>query len=247
MPELDPLPNAPISEAMLDIRLGGGVAPSIDDLSRFVERVKAEYPHSKKVGVVHAELRADLGAADAPQLTHSASSEVMGFHCLSEDRKRIAQPRINGFVFSRLRPYDRWVTFKAEARRLFELYCEEFGTRTIERVAIRTINRLDIPGERVDFKEWIRTGPEVSPVLPQGLSGFFMPYDDVKASCIINQMLVPPEVPGTVAVILDIDLFRTASIPQESDAFWALLDQLRDKKDEIFLGCITDRMRETFH
>lgn len=250
MGEKEPFLNAPISEAVLDIRLGGTIAPSFDDLSRFVERVKADYPDSKKVGVIHAELRADLGAAEAPQLTHSASSAPIGYHCISEDRKQIAQPRVNGFVFSRLRPYDRWLTFKAEARRLFDLYCAEFGTRTIDRVAIRTINRLDIPGAQIDFKDWIRTCPEISPALPQGLTGFFMqvhqPYSDVKSLCIINETLVPPEVPGTVAVILDIDLSRVAEIPQESDAFWSLLDEMRQKKNEIFLGCITDRMKETF-
>jgi uncharacterized protein (TIGR04255 family) len=72
------------------------------------------------------------------------------------------------------------------------------------------------------------------------------PYDDVKAQCIINETLVPPEVPNTVAVVLDIDLFREVDIPQEPEGLWSLFDELRHKKDEIFLGCITDRMREAF-
>ena len=250
MTEQEPFPNAPISEAVLDIRLDAERAPAFDELGRFVQAVKADYPHAKRVGEIRAELRADLGAAETPQFTQTASAEPFGYQCVSEDRKQIVQPRVNGFVFSRLRPYDRWSTFKAEARRLFELYTAQFGTRAVRRVAIRTINRLDIPGPQVDFKEWIRTGPEVSPVLPQGLAGFFMqlhqPYDDAKAQCIINETLVPSEVPDTIAVILDIDLFRVDGIPQEPDQFWTLLDQLRDKKDEIFLGCITEKMRETF-
>jgi uncharacterized protein (TIGR04255 family) len=250
MAELEPFPNAPISEAVLDIRLDAERAPAFAELDRFVQAVKADYPHAKKVGEIRAELRADLGAAEAPQFTQTASAEPFGYQCVSEDRKQIVQPRVSGFVFSRLRPYDRWLTFKGEARRLFDLYRAEFGTRTIERVAIRTINRLDIPGAQIDFKDWIRTCPEISPALPQGLTGFFMqvhqPYSDVKSLCIINETLVPPEVPGTVAVILDIDLSRVAEIPQESDAFWSLLDEMRQRKNEIFLGCITDRMKETF-
>jgi uncharacterized protein (TIGR04255 family) len=250
MVDLEPFPNAPISEALLDIRLDGERAPTFADLSRFVEAVKGEYPNSKKMGEIRAELRADLVAAEVPQFSHTSSAEPIGYQCFSEDRKQVAQPLVNGFVFSRLRPYDRWETFKTEARRLFDVYTAEFGKRDIRRVAVRTINRLDIPGSQVDFKEWVRTGPEVSPVLPQGLVGFFMqlqqPYDDVKAHCIINETLAQPEVPGTVAVILDIDLFRVDEIPQGPDEFWALLDQMREKKDEIFLGCITEKMRETF-
>jgi len=250
MAELKPFSNAPISEAVLDIRLDAERAPAFAELDRFVQAVKADYPHAKKVGEIRAELRADLGAAETPQFTQTASAEPFGYQCVSEDRKQIVQPRVSGFVFSRLRPYDRWSTFSAEARRLFEMYTTEFGVRTVRRVAVRTINRLDIPGPRVDFKEWIRTGPEVSPALPQGLASFFMqlhqPYDVVKAHCIINETLVPPEVPDTVAVVLDIDLFRVDEIPVEPDQLWSLFDELRDKKDEIFLGCITDKMRETF-
>jgi uncharacterized protein (TIGR04255 family) len=250
MAQLEPFSNAPISEAVLDIRLSAEGAPAFGDLDRFVQAVEKDYPQAQKVGEIRAELRADLGAAETPQVTQTASAEPFGYQCVSEDRRQIVQPRVNGFVFSRLRPYDRWATFKSEARRLFELYTATFGVRTVQRVAIRTINRLDIPGPQVDFKHWIRTCPEVSPALPQGLAGFFMqlhqPYDDVKAQCIINETLVPPEVPNTVAVILDIDLFREEEIPQEPDGLWALLEQLRQKKDEIFLGCITDRMREVF-
>lgn len=250
MPDLEPFPNAPISEAVLDIRLDAEGAPAFEALDRFVQAVKADYPQAKKVGQLRAELRADLGAAQAPQLTHTTSAEPFGYQCISADGKRIAQPQVHGFVFSKLRPYERWATFRDEARRLFELYCEQFGPRSVRRVALRTINRLDIPGTQIDFKDWIRTGPEISPVLPQGLDGFFLqvqqPYDDVKAKCIIHETLVPPEVPNTVAVVLDIDLFRDAEIPQEPTDLWSLFDELRNKKDDIFLGCITERMRETF-
>ncbi len=250
MTQLEPFSNAPISEAVLDIRLHADGAPTFADLDRYVQAVKTEYPQSKKLGEIRAELRADLGAGETPQFTQTASSEPVGYQCISEDCRQIVQPRVNGFVFSRLRPYDRWATFKGEARRLFELYTTQFGARAVQRLAIRTINRLDIPARRVDFKEWIRTGPEISPALPQGLAGFFMqlqqPYDDVKAQCIINETLAPPEMPNTVAVILDIDLVRVEEIPQDPEKLWALLDQLRDKKDEIFLGCITQKMMETF-
>jgi uncharacterized protein (TIGR04255 family) len=250
MLELEPFPNAPISETLLDIRLDAARAPAFAELDRFVQAVRADYPHAKKVGEIRAELRADVGGAEMPQFTQTASAEPFGYQCVSEDRKQIVQPRVSGFVFSRLRPYDRWATFRAEARRLFQMYTAEFGVRTVQRVAVRTINRLDIPGPPVDFKEWIRTGPEVSPALPQGLANFFMqlhqPYEDVKAHCIINETLVPPEVADTVAVVLDIDLFRADEIPQEPDQLWALLDELRNKKNEIFLGCITDKMRGKF-
>lgn len=235
----------------MDIRLDGAGAPTFDDLDRFVQRVKPDYPQVQKAGEIRAEVRADLRGSNPPEVTHSASAEPFGYLCLSADRKAIVQPRVNGFVFSKLRPYDRWTTFRDEARRLFEMYREEFGEPAISRVAIRTINRLDIPLDGpIDFKDWIRTGPEISPDLPQAIAGFLMqvqqPYDDLSAHCVITETLVPPEVPNTLAVILDIDLFRTTEIPQNLEELWSLFGDLRAKKNEIFLGCITDRMKETF-
>lgn len=250
MPDLEPFQNAPIREALIDIRLGGENAPSVEDLSRFVDAIKSIYPAAKKIGEIRAEFRSDFGDIDNPKISHSSSSQPLGYQCISIDQKQIVQPRINGFTFSRLRPYESWSTFKSEARRLFEMYCSFFGQRIIQRVAIRTINRLDIPNSDVDLKDWLRTGPEISPALPQGLMGFFMqiqqPYEDIKSICVINEALESPSATDSLAVILDIDLYRTIEIPQNPDLFWDLLDAMRIKKNEIFLGCITNKMRETF-
>lgn len=250
MPDLEPFENAPIREAVIDIRLGGENAPTIEELSRFVEAVKSTYPSAKKIGEISTQFQSDFGDIDNPKISHSTSAQPLGYQCISADKKQIVQPRINGFTFSRLRPYESWSVFKAEAHRLFEMYLDIFGDHTIQRVAIRTINRLEIPETQVDLKDWIRTGPEISPVLPQGLMGFFMqlqqPYDDIKSVCVINEALESPTEADTLAVILDIDLYRTVDIPQESNQFWELLDSMRLKKNEIFLGCITQKMLETF-
>jgi uncharacterized protein (TIGR04255 family) len=232
--ELEPFSNAPISEAVIDIRFTSNAAPTFEELSKFVSAIKDDYPIADQVGEIRAELRSDSEFDDKPRFSHTTSTTPLGYRCVSANKKLIAQVSSRGFVFSQLRPYDRWSTFKEEAKRLFDTYLNQLGNREIKRVAIRTINRLDIPNTIVDFKDWIRTGPEISPDLPQGLTAFFLqiqqPYEDVKSYCIINETMVPPEVPDTVAVILDIDLFRIQDIPQETGAFWRLLDEMRSKK-----------------
>ncbi len=103
-----------------------------------------------------------------------------------------------------------------------------------------------------DFKDYLLTVPEVSPKLPQGLSTFFMqlqiPQEDVKSLLVLNQQLAPPPTtqPMTASVILDIDLFRVHELPQEEDALWKCFEQLHNKKNEVFEGCITDSTRELF-
>jgi uncharacterized protein (TIGR04255 family) len=44
----------------------------------------------------------------------------------------------------------------------------------ITRLVVRYINKIDIPLPVGDLKEYLRTFPEVSSDLPQGLSGYFL-------------------------------------------------------------------------
>jgi uncharacterized protein (TIGR04255 family) len=65
--------------------------------------------------------------------------------------------------------------------------------KLINRLALRYVNRLDLPLPVGDLKYYLRTVPEVSPDLPQGLSGYFMqlqiPQEDISAILILNQAL----------------------------------------------------------
>jgi uncharacterized protein (TIGR04255 family) len=118
----------------------------------------------------------------------------------------------------------------------------------VTRIGVRYINRLDLPLQNLDFKHYLRTVPEVSPDLPQALSGYFMqlqiPQEDLKATLFINQTLVPPPGPNLVSVLLDLDFFRAVEVPQEEAAIWDYLEKLKVRKNVVFEACITDQTRE---
>ena len=69
----------------------------------------------------------------------------------------------------------------------------------IERLAVRYINRIDVPSPGIDLKQYFRTSPEISPDLPQELSGYFMqltlPQPDLGGAVLINQAIIPPPKP----------------------------------------------------
>jgi uncharacterized protein (TIGR04255 family) len=173
----------------------------------------------------------------------------MGFAFSTDDGREIFQPGLDGFTFSRLRPYGNWNDLRNEARRLWGIYREAVNPLSITRVAVRYINQIDIPGPTVDYKDYFRTTPEVSPVLPQTLSGFFMqlhfPQVDFGGSLILTQTAVPPPAPGFCSVVLDLDVFREGDLASDDDV-WALLDILRDRKNEFFEGCLTEKARALF-
>lgn len=214
------------------------------DLLRCHAGEETRYPSCKdlKVGVGHFEV--------GPRLSASATSQHVGFLFTSEGQKYVYQARLDGFSVSRLAPYESWEAFRTEVRRLWNVYRHAVEPVRVERIALRTINRLDLPGPRVELKDYLRTSPEIAGGLPQSLDGFFMrlqiPVEDLRSTLLLNETIIEPPRPGIVAVVLDIDLFRTEDLPQEEEGIWQLLETLRLRKNEFFEACITEPARELF-
>lgn len=236
--------RAPATEALIDIRVESPAGVSVDGLEGLHEQVSAQYPIKKKRLFVQGQFSAgeEVGA--------TATQKLMGFSFTSRDGKQIFQARLDGFTFSRLRPYGNWNELRDEAWRLWHIYRTCISTPKITRIAVRYINQIDIPVPQIDYKEYFRTTPEVSSDLPQGLSGFFMqlqfPQEDFGGILVLTQTAVPPPAPSTTSVILDLDVFKENADFGSDEESWALLETMRERKNKFFEGCITDKTRALF-
>lgn len=236
--------HAPIIEALIDIRVGLAPTVTLQVLESIHDTIKEKYPAKGNRIYVQGvfSLGAEIGAA--------ANQSQVGFSFTSTDGKQIVQARRDGFTFSRLRPYGSWVELRDEARRLWGIYRASVKPKEITRIAVRYINQIDIPASQIDYKDYFRTTPEVSPTLPQQLSGFFMqlqfPQPDLNGLLILTQTAVPPPNPDTNSVILDLDVFGQETRPQSDEDVWKLLDTLRERKNRYFEGSITDKTRALF-
>ena len=181
----------------------------------------------------------------------TASQSPIGYLASHGDQKQILQLRLDAFAFSRLAPYDCWENFRDEAKRLWNIYQSLTHPEAIVRLALRYINRLDIPLPIGDIKEYLRTFPEVSSDLPQGLSGYFMqlqiPQENLGTMLVINQAIVLPPTPNFVSIVLDLDLFLEGDIPDDEIALWHILEQMHEQKNIAFEACITERVRESIN
>jgi uncharacterized protein (TIGR04255 family) len=238
--------KAPITEALIDLRvempdISSEVALSL--LKGIQHGIESEYPVREDIVTIQSEFQS------SPSFTTTTTQTQIGFRFLSEDKKQIFQARLDGFTFSRLSPYKDWATLKDEAKRLWELYKSATYPKSVNRVAVRYLNRLDLPLPMDDFKDYLRTVPEVSPDLPQGLSDYFMrliiPQSDLGAWVVLQEALIPspPDVDNVVSVVLDIDLVCEVSCSPSENSYWDMLERLRVRKNEIFEACITDKTR----
>ncbi len=234
--------HAPLTEAIIDLRTELSEEVTLATILDIHSNIKTDYPNRQEIMIFQSQMV--VGAS----LGSTISQNQVGYIFSSSDQKQIFQSRLDGFTFSRLAPYDRWETFRDEAQRLWKIYQSTINPKRIIRLALRYINRLDLPFPFEDFKDYLRTVPEVSSDLPQGLSGYFMqlqiPQEDLRSQLILNQAIIPPPSPDVVSILLDIELVRDIDLPDDDSALWYILEQLHTCIDQVFEACITDRTRE---
>lgn len=234
--------NAPITEAVMDIRVEPSPGISASKLKNISagENYPTIEPQHTRIGQIQF----------GPSTSATASSQHSGFIYKSADSKQILQAQVDGFAFSRLAPYQKWEPFSTEAKRLWTAYRSIAKPVSVVRVAVRYINRIDIPLPLHDFKYYLRTVPEVSPDLPQGLSGYLMhltiPLEDIRGTAVITETIIPPPTPNVVSILLDIDVSVLSTSPCDSDLIWAIFDKLRVKKNLVFNASLTHKAKELF-
>lgn len=246
MTEYTVFPNAPITEALLDIRVELPAEVDIKKLESFYDRVKDRYPDKKLKGAFALQIQV---TPDGMPQSLPAMGGPQGFIFRSPAEHKIVQARMDGFTFNKLKPYENWEKFRDEAHELWNAYREMFNPSKIIRIALRYINRIEVPRPFGDFKEYILTNPEIAPKLPQSVAHFYMqlvmPKPDIEATAVITQTMENVTEKNLQPLILDIDVFKEALYTDEKK-MWADFEKLRTFKNEIFFNSVTDKAKELF-
>jgi uncharacterized protein (TIGR04255 family) len=234
--------NAPITEAVLDIR----TRLAEPSLTRLAEIRDPGYPKLFRTPNL-MEFRFSVPEGQQPSL--ETSTEALGFAYRSEDEKSIFQARKDGFSHNRLSPYTEWNAFSLEARRLWNIYKPIAEPAEIELVGLNYINEIFIPFG-VSFGDYFRTYIEVPAELPQTLVGFSMSYQlllpDAAGFLQIAKGYGPLKKPEHSTVILNIQASKQVnrkSTDISEDELWEMLEKLRSAKSQAFEACITDKVR----
>lgn len=246
MTEYTIFPNAPITEALIDIRVELLAEVDINKLETFHERVKDRFPEKKSKGVFAVQVQ--MSPDGIPQ-SLPALGGPQGFLFRSPSDHKIVQARIDGFTFNKLKPYEEWQKFRNEARELWNTYREMFKPSKITRIALRYINRIEVPFPFGDFKEYILTTPEIAPNLTQSLDHFYMQLaiqkPDILARAVITQTMESVTEKNLLPLVLDIDVFKEATYTDE-ETMWDDIEKLRTFKNDIFFNSLTDKTKELF-
>jgi uncharacterized protein (TIGR04255 family) len=233
--------RAPILEAILDFQVH---LPEKADLAKAIKLIKKEYPEENKIRQETTQIQLSEHGS-----TFTTNHENIGYKLTSTDKKRVVQIRNNGFSFSILGNYESWDAFLKTAQALWEIYHQKLKPVRVNRVAVRYINRIDIPELKFDLENYFYTYPNIFKNNQADISAFFMQVQIPQKEggmAILNQSIAPPPNPGYTSIILDIDVFDLKNFEPNGKELWDRIEKLREQKNIVFEQSITDETRKLF-
>ena len=199
------LRNAPITESIIDFRVKARTGFRPEDFSNLKTKLANQFPMVQEHRLKQASFGLIRGEAQPPVLKDLG---IQGYFFKTSDEKTIAQFRIDGFTFNRLRPYTSWEEIFPQAMELWRLYANLCKPEVIMRLAVRYINQITMKGG-TDLETYLRTAPIIPKELPQYVRGFLTRitiYDpDKNIAANVIQALQDRKPGSELAVILDID------------------------------------------
>jgi uncharacterized protein (TIGR04255 family) len=239
------LKNAPIREAVIDIQAIVPPETALDALATFPDGLEMQFPlkHERR------SLQAQIEFKDQGPTFIAPATQPDGFVFSAPEEHLVVQTRLDGFTLSRLSPYHDGNTFERQARIFWNRYVDIAHPTRVTRIAIRNINRIDIPNG-VDLQSLVLTGPEISRALPQMMIQFFMQLmvpDPSGAIGVITQTFGESELGATAfPLIFDINAFQPTEMDADSEDIWARLAGLRRFKNKIFFNSLTAKALEAY-
>lgn len=233
------LANAPITEAILDIRVKLPADFEVGKLKSAQNLISGDYPKVTERRRFESQVRFSVGG---PPKQEALDKGPDGYLFTSTDGKQIAQLRLDGFTFNRLKPYETWESMRDEAYRLWQHYVDIASPELITRVALRYINHLRIPLPIGNFADYLVAPPTVPGQLPHFVTSFLTRVvivdSRIGAAANISQAL---ESRSEGTMILDIDVYKQAEFSIEGKEAWEFLEELRHFKNRIFFESVTEQ------
>lgn len=233
------LKKAPLNEAVIDLRTSLAEDVSGERFLELKDMLSADYPKVDQKRVMLTEVKLGEDTQAHAKLLGS------GVWYTSDDGRQIAQFMTNRLTFSRLRPYTSWKEVFSEALRMWDHYLEIADVDRVTRVAVRYINRIDLPLPVGDFGDHLTAPPEIPDGLPQGLAGFIsrvlMVEQETDTFATVTQSMEHGVDEKSVSVILDIDAYREGLFSRDKTELIPIFEELHAFKNRIFFGFITEQ------
>jgi len=237
----------PITEAVIQIIF---VQPhDSSKLEKFIKKIKASYTDHKVQ--TSYDLDIDITNIQNNEPKAKATPHIVHRLTVSDMTQQLLLDETS-LVVSQLAPYCGWELFIARFTRDWKVWKKTFGFVEIKQIGVRYINRIDIPisGPIMDFSHYVNIYPEIPGVLGPKSSYAIqikIPINELKCILMLKSAVVKSPLLNHMSLVVDQDIVRIDELPQKDESIYSLLDEIHNKKNEVFESCITDKSRELFN
>ncbi len=253
LPQRDwpPLKTTPIVEAVLELFFEPGKDVKMEQIEAFAAEVGERFPLKNPI---YEQLFAFK--IDPPTASQSVTDvKPVGLDLRNTAKNRVLLPRVDRFTVSYLSPYVSWPALLVDLKAYYEIYKAHVPHGPLARLGMRYINHVEITfvDGRVDLDEYLKTGPKLP--TEYGLEDVVGAYDSTvlipvpteDQLCRAKVRLKLSELrDALLPMILDIDVFYAITAPLTWDAIAQRFEVMRQARNAIFFGTLTEKALSTY-
>jgi uncharacterized protein (TIGR04255 family) len=167
---------------------------------------------------------------------------------LSQDGKEMVQVGPDLLAVNRLRPYISWEAFKPVIEKGFKAYTDSAKPKGIQRIGLRYINRIEIPGERIRLEDYFEFYPYIGDKLPQEvgpfITGIQIGYEQLRDMLKVLLVSVITSDPQKIGVSLDLDYFLIKPCAVSLTEVFNWMEVAHNNLESVFEACIKEKLRQ---
>jgi uncharacterized protein (TIGR04255 family) len=236
----------PVIESVIEFQVDQPVAAAA--LNRLRDRIAADF--SNRVDEQNFNVHIDPDAG-----TINVTAAQSNIKMLDDKGAHLLTLKPDIINFSKFAPYQGWSDLSGFARKYFPMWVAEVRPKgSVQRIGIRTINRLDIPAkgaEPYDLDKYLNftyraPQPPLNPSLTFLVTVESFIGDNDECGVRYTSTTAESALVGHASIILDLDIYTRAPIAVGDEGLWPLVERMRDYKNAVFEACITDEARALF-
>ncbi len=240
--------HPPISEALCEVRFAPeGAAWNATVPGLYYEQIRDAYPTIPAPPVAPPSIQLTGGL---PMQQIVMGQIQVGAQFTTEDGSSTVSLTADNLAVAITAPYPGWEDFGPRITRAIEAYSAlELPTR-VNRVGLRYVNRIRIPGEPIELPEYFNNPPVTPDGFPDHLVGVFArwesTYDDDDSVRLIYTFSNVSNDERIAEFIVDLDVIQTFDQPIEPREIEPLILELKRRETAAFEAVIRDSLRELF-
>lgn len=230
--------DPPVVEALCEVYFDG---------SRWDDTVPGRFfDRAQTIGFTEKEpVQRHLDAASGPSAIVRQDTR-MRFR--NADRTRVVQVEPDLVVVNQLRPYPTFADWSPSVVAVATTYAALVEAKGVGRIGLRYINRIDLPGSRVNLGEWFQVAPQL-PAVWRDTAGSFLVRVERKVAEGLDLILTfgsAPSKVGESSFMLDLYAVHTLRAVSSVESLPPLLEDAHSCIESAFEGSITEALRTRF-